>query len=145
MRFTMVRAVCPLVGCLVGCSDSSTNPNTEDFGGAWHYVEVLSDVPNGVSCADTGVYRLTQAGTMFDGDYVQSGVCSTPSGLQDNTDSGGVTGGQVIGRTLRFTAALVCAYDGRLDPMVARISGRVVCILPGMDTLTLAGAWSATR
>src|SRR5262245_1266413 len=94
----------PLAGFLAGCG-GATNPNTSDFGGAWNYVEVLQDVPNGVSCADTGVYRLVQMGTQFVGDYAQSGVCSTPLGLQDNTDSGFVTAGHVLGRTLKFTAA----------------------------------------
>lgn len=143
MRFTIV---CPLVGLLVGCSDSSTNPNTADFGGTWHFVEVLDNVPHDISCADTGVYRLTQTGTTFDGDYVQRGICRTAAGLVDNADSGSVTDGRVVGRTLRFKASLVCEYDGALDSATGRISGRGLCVLQGGgDTLKLSGVWSATR
>jgi len=134
---------CVSAGLLAGCADSATTPNTAYFGGAWNYVETLGNVPNGVTCADTGVYRLDQMGTMFAGDYVQSGVCSIRGGLVSNVDSGGVAQGLVVGRTIRFTADLVCDYDGRLDEAAGKITGRVVCLL--QDSVTLAGTWSATR
>ena len=146
---TRPSIVCALGGLLVGCGEAATNPNTADFAGAWRYVETMRDLSAGVSCADTGVYRLSQTGTDFAGDYVQSGVCQTTMGFLDNTDSGGVANGVVVGRTLRFTAAQVCDYDGKLDPNSGGISGHLLCLLadapaPG-DTIRLAGTWTATR
>ena len=137
--------VCTLAGLVAGCSEATTDPNTADFGGNWQYIETLIDLPNGISCADTGVYRLTQMGEKFAGDYVQVGVCHTTMGVLSNADSGGVAGGRVIGRTLRFTVDQVCDYDGSLDQSTGRINGRVLCILTGPDTLRLSGTWSATR
>lgn len=140
MRLTLA---CLSAGLLAGCTESTTSPNTAYFGGAWNYVETLGNVSSGVSCADTGVYRLNQMGTMFAGDYLQSGVCSVPGGLVSNVDSGGVAAGHVVGRTIRFTVDLVCDYDGLLDEKAGKITGRVVCLL--QDSVTLAGTWSATR
>jgi hypothetical protein len=137
--------VCALAGLVAGCAEAATNPNTTDFGGNWQYVETLIDLPNGISCADTGVYRLTQMGEKFAGDYVQVGVCRTTMGVLNNADSGGVAGGRVIGRTLRFTVDQVCEYDGALDHATGKINGRVLCVLIGQDTLRLTGNWSATR
>lgn len=135
-----------LLGLLVGCDDAGTNANTVDFGGEWRYVETMSDVPNEITCAANGVYRLDQMGTTFQGDYVQQGVCTTPSGNVSNADSGEVANGLVIGRTLRFRASQYCDYDGSLDPATGRIAGRAICIVVGGgDSVTLQGAWSATR
>ena len=134
---------CLSAGLLTGCADSATSPNTAYFGGAWHYVETLGSVSSGVSCADTGVYRLDQMGAAFNGDYVQRGVCSVPGGVVNNADSGIVAGGKVVGRTIRFTADLVCDYDGLFDEGAGKITGRVVCLL--QNSVTLAGTWSATR
>lgn len=136
----------PFAGLLVGCDDAATNPNTADFGGVWQYVENMTDVPNDIVCAATGVYRLTQMGTTFNGDYVQHGLCSTPTGPVNNADSGGVANGLVIGRTIRFRASQYCDYDGALDPATGRIAGRALCILVGGgDSIHLTGTWSATR
>jgi hypothetical protein len=143
----MKRVLLPAVTALVmGCDDAGTNANTVDFGGRWQYVEDMTDVPNEITCSATGTYRLTQMGTMFQGDYVQAGVCNTPSGRVNNADSGGVANGVVIGRTIRFRASQYCDYDGALDPATGRIAGRALCILVGGgDSITLQGSWSATR
>ena len=139
------RVVFTLAGVLAGCVEATTNPNTTDFGGNWQYVETLIDIPNGITCADTGVYRLNQSGEVFAGDYVQVGVCQTSMGILNNADSGGVASGRVIGRTLRFKVDQVCDYDGALDHATGKIDGRVLCVLMGQDTLRLSGTWSATR
>jgi hypothetical protein len=143
MKRLLLAAVTALC---VACDDVGTNANTVDFGGEWRYVESMTDVPNEITCTADGMYRLTQMGTMFQGDYVQAGVCNTPSGRVDNADSGGVANGVVIGRTIRFRASQYCDYDGALDPATGRIAGRALCILVGGgDSITLQGSWSATR
>lgn len=131
---------------LLGCSELATSANTHDFGGVWRYTETMADVPSNITCNATGLYRLTQMGMMFQGDYVQEGLCQTPTGPIDNADSGGVANGLVIGRTLRFRAVPYCDYDGTFDPATGRIAGRSLCILVGGgDSLTLNGTWSAVR
>lgn len=143
----MKRLWLPVVAALGGgCDDAGTSANTVDFGGEWRYVEQMADVPNEVTCDASGVYRLDQMGTMFQGDYVQQGLCTTPAGRFSNADSGLVANGVVIGRTLRFRASQSCDYDGALDPATGRIAGRALCILVGGgDSITLNGTWSAAR
>jgi hypothetical protein len=142
----MRRPVALLLAALAAACEPAIAPNTHDFGGIWRYTETMTDVPNAISCTATGQYRLTQMGMMFHGDYVQAGLCQTPSGVINNADSGGVANGLVIGRTLRFRAVPYCEYDGALDPGSGRIAGRSLCILVGGgDSLTLHGTWSATR
>ena len=143
----MRRPVALLLAALAAaCTEPATTANTHDFGGVWRYTETMTDVPNGITCDATGQYRLTQMGMMFHGDYVQTGLCQTPTGVINNADSGGVANGLVIGRTLRFRAVPYCDYDGALDPASGRIAGRLLCILVGGgDSLTLQGMWSATR
>ena len=136
----------PFAGLLVGCDDPATKPNTADFGGVWRYVENMTDVRSDIACTANGVYRLNQMGTMFHGDYVQEGLCTTPEGPIDNSDSGGVANGVVIGRTIRFRASQYCDYDGALDHATGRLTGRALCILVGGgDSIHLIGTWSATR
>lgn len=141
-----MRRSVALILTVVACSDPATRANTHDFGGVWQYTETMTDVPNGIACSAAGQYRLTQMGMLFHGDYVQTGVCQTPEGAIDNADSGGVSDGIVVGRTIRFRAVPYCDYDGSLDASSGRVTGRSLCILVGGgDSLTLRGSWSATR
>jgi hypothetical protein len=135
------------IGALLGaCADTTAGANTATVHGTWRYVETLESVSDGIACADTGVYRWTQSGTVFAGDYVQRGVCRTPLGVVNNADSGGVSDGRIVGRSIRFRASLFCEYDGLREAAVERITGRAVCVLSNAtDTLRLAGVWSATR
>lgn len=142
----MKRVLVAALVTLAGCDDAGTSPNTVDFSGQWRYAESMTDVPNDIRCTSNGLYRLSQAGTMFSGDYVQTGLCRTPSGLVDNADSGFVANGVVVGRTIRFRSGLYCDYDGALDPGTGRIAGHSLCILVGGgDSITLNGTWSAER
>ena len=95
----------------VACSGGGTNPNLVDISGHWRYVERYADVPHHASCVDSGAYDIVQTMNGFVGVYGQRGYCVTPQGTADNTDSGSVTEGHVIGRTIRFKAPN-CEYDG---------------------------------
>jgi len=142
----MKRVLVVALVTFAGCDDAGTNPNTVDFSGQWHYVESMTDVPNGITCNSDGMYRLSQTGTMFSGDYVQTGLCRTPGGFVNNADSGSVANGVVVGRTIRFKSGFYCDYDGALDPATGRLAGRSLCILVGGgDSITLNGTWSAQR
>ena len=125
---------------------TGTDPNTADVSGRWTFTETLEDRPHGITCADTGIYEITQTGDRFVGRYEQRGLCRTPGGPVDNTDAGTVAGGRVIGRTILFRAGQYCDYDGALDLTTGHITGRALCILVGGgDSITLNGMWSGKR
>ena len=137
--------VYPLAGLLAACSESS-GANTHDFAGDWQYVEVLTDLPKGIACTDTGVYHFNQMGTAVHGYYIQRGICSTPGGFVNNADSDAVFMGRVLGHTLEFRASLYCDYDGTLDLNTGILSGVGICMIPRTsDTVALQGTWTATR
>ena len=129
-----------------GC-DAGTDPNTADVNGHWTFTETLEDVAHGISCTDSGSYDITQVGDKFSGTYYQRGTCVTPTGTVDNTDSGTVHAGRVIGRTLRFMVTANCDYEGSVSGMPATtLAGRGVCVLQDVDrTLNFSGTWQATR
>ena len=130
----------------VGCG-AGTDPNTADVGGSWRFTETLEDRAHGITCADTGTYEITQMGDRFSGLYGQSGVCRTPGGAVDNTDSGTVQGGRVVGHTVRFMVNANCEYEGSLTGMPANhLAGRGSCVLQDANsTLNFLGTWQATR
>jgi hypothetical protein len=129
-----------------GC-EAGTDPNTADVSGHWTFTETFEDVPHGISCTDSGSYHIVQVGDKFTGVYYQRGACITPTGTVDNTDSGTVHTGRVIGRTLRFMVTANCDYEGSVSGMPATtMAGRGVCVLQDVDrTLNFLGTWQATR
>ena len=130
----------------IACAKSGTAPNLVDVSGHWRFVEQFSDVVHQVTCADTGTYEITQTADGFAGIYAQSGACAGPGINADNTDSGTVSEGRVLGRTIRFKAPN-CQYDGHTPSDRAdRLDGHVVCTI-GDPTITynFSGIWSAVR
>ena len=130
----------------IACTNGGTNPNLVDVSGHWRYVERYADVPHHASCVDSGAYDIVQTMNGFVGVYGQRGYCVTPQGTSDNTDSGSVTEGHVIGRTIRFKAPN-CEYDGHTPVESAdRLDGNVICSV-GDQTITymFTGTWSAER
>ena len=129
-----------------GCVESVTEPNPVDISGTWSFVEEFTDLDHHITCADTGAYVITQSETGFVGSYTQRGVCAYPTGLVDNSDSGAVTDGRVLGRTVRFKAPY-CEYDGSvLIENMDRLTGFVVCeVSYQQDTYNFTGTWSAMR
>ncbi len=130
-----------------GCvASGGTEPNPVDVGGTWSFVEEFTDLQHRISCADTGTYVITQSASGFTGSYRQRGVCVLPAGLVDNSDSGAVTDGRVVGRTIRFKAPN-CEYDGRVQvENTDRLTGYVVCEISDQQvTYSFSGTWSAVR
>jgi len=129
-----------------GC-DAGIDPNTADVSGRWTFTETLEDVAHGISCTDSGSYDITQVGDTFSGVYYQRGACITPTGTVDNTDSGTVHAGRVIGRTVRFMVTANCDYEGSANGVPATtLAGRGVCVLQDVDrTLSFSGTWQARR
>ena len=132
-------------GVFFACK-AGTEPNIADISGTWQYIENVTNVPYSMSCADTGTYTLQQAGDRFVGKYFQSGKCHSPTGTVDITDSGSVTEGHVIGRSLRFRAPF-CDYDGAVDTTSgSSITGHVYCVVTDPSKqLTFSGTWQANR
>ena len=130
----------------VACAGGGTNPNLVDISGQWRYVERYADVLHHASCLDSGTYDIVQTSSGFAGVYGQRGYCTTPQGAADNTDSGAVTEGHVVGRTIRFKAPN-CQYDGHTPVETTdRIDGNVVCSVGDQTiTYTFSGTWSAER
>ncbi|HEY6224004.1 MAG TPA: hypothetical protein VIW26_09475 [Gemmatimonadales bacterium] len=130
----------------VACAGGGTNLNLVDISGHWRYVERYADVPHHASCLDSGTYDIVQTSNGFVGVYGQRGYCTTPQGTADNTDSGAVTEGHVIGRTIRFKAPN-CQYDGHTPvESTDRLDGNVVCSVGDQTiTYTFTGTWSAER
>ena len=133
-------------GIALACAGTGTNPNLIDISGRWHYVERYADLAHQASCFDTGTYDIMQSQNGFVGVYGQGGYCTTPKGTADNTDSGVVTEGHVVGRTIRFKAPN-CQYDGHTPVESSdRLDGNVVCSVGDQTiTYTFTGTWSAQR
>lgn len=130
-----------------GCvATGGTEPNPVDIGGTWSFVEQFTDLDHQITCADTGTYVITQSASGFVGVYTQRGACVLPAGIVDNSDSGAVTDGRVVGRTVRFKAPN-CEYDGRVQiEDLDRLTGYVACeISDQQNTYSFSGTWSAVR
>ena len=141
----LLDAVAIAAGVLFACR-AGTEPNLADIDGSWRYTETFTDVPHSITCADSGTYSLRQAGESFVGLYFQHGMCHLPTGVVDNTDSGTVSEGHLVGRSLRFRAPN-CQYDGAVDAdSGASISGHVVCVVSDpTKQLNFSGTWQASR
>jgi hypothetical protein len=130
----------------LGCTSGGTSPNLVDVSGRWNFVEQFTDPVQQASCADTGTYVITQSADGFVGGYSQRGVCRGSFGVVDNSDSGTVTEGHVVGHTVRFKAPN-CDYDGKVgSDDQDRLDGHVVCAI-GDATITynFSGTWTAHR
>ncbi len=103
----------PLALTVLECNGDGSGPHVPNIAGRWSYTELLSDDLHQITCADTGAYDLTQAGSTFVGSYVQVGTCRTPNGLLDNHTRGPVEGGRIVGLTIRFLVPPCCEYEGR--------------------------------
>src|SRR5688572_10811295 len=138
MRFTPVALVMLLGGC-----DGTTDPGAATVDGVWNYIEALEDKLRGVSCNDTGSYRLRQTGDRFEGVYFQTGVCLSATGGFFNAGSGRVSAGMVIGNTVRFNATPTCQYEGRLTGSPpGDVAGKGYCTLEINGLLhSFEGAW----
>lgn len=144
MRYAPLLAAAALV---VAACQAGTEANTVDVSGRWEWTETLEDRVNGISCADTGTYHISQVGDRFVGTYGQSGVCRTPTGPFSNADSGTVDAGRVVGFTIQFTVTANCQYNGAASGTPpSTLTGHATCVLQdGTRRLTLAGAWKANR
>jgi hypothetical protein len=141
------RVLMPILAAAgVACAKSGTEPNLVDISGHWTFVEQFTDVVHQVTCADTGSYEISQTANGFTGSYAQRGACHGPGINADNTDSGTVVEGRVLGRTVKFKAPN-CSYDGQ-TPLDRndRLDGHVICTI-GDPTITynFSGLWSAVR
>jgi len=148
-RFPALSVLPPMaiVAVWAGCvATGGTEPNPVDIGGTWSFVEEFTDLDHHITCADTGTYVITQSASGFAGSYTQRGVCVLPAGRVDNSDSGAVTDGRVVGRTVRFKAPN-CEYDGRLlVENIDRLTGYVACEISDQQvTYSFSGTWSAVR
>jgi len=143
-RVLALAAVATAVG--IACAGPGTNPNLVDVSGHWRYTERYTDAAHQTSCSDSGGYDLVQSQDGFVGVYGQRGLCTTPQGAVDNTDSGSVTEGHVVGRTIRFKAPN-CDYDGQTPVGSSdRLDGNVYCSAGDSHiTYTFTGTWSAVR
>src|SRR5258705_5272646 len=142
MRFGSFSLLLAAAAC-----DAGTVPNTVDVSGHWVFTETFQDPAHSISCADTGSYEITQVGDQFSGRYGQRGVCRTPTGVVDNTDSGVVQNGRVIGHTVRFMVTANCDYEGSASGIPATaLAGRGACVLQDVNRkLRFSGNWQATR
>ena len=145
-RFLLVPAPAVLAAFAACFGRGGIQPNTADIGGAWQYTEAFTDIPHGISCADTGTYQMVQTGATFTGTYNQRGICQTPQGNVSNSDNGPVSQGHLAGHTLKFVAPN-CSYDGSVNAdTYDRIDGHVVCELRDSTRLfSFTGSWKANR
>jgi len=131
----------------IGACNGTSDPRIASVDGLWNYTELLEDKLRGVTCNDTGAYRLVQKGDKFEGVYFQTGVCLSATGGFFNTDSGRVSGGLVVGNTVRFVATPMCQYEGRLSGAPpGDVAGKGFCTLEINGLLhSFEGGWQATR
>ena len=111
----------------------------------WYYGEHFSDQAHQITCSDTGVISVTQAGDGFGALLVVNGSCASPAGSFPFSDSGAVSGGHVSGNTVTFTAP-GCSYSGTAHGAPpATVSGTLQCSQTEQGvTFTFNGTWQAT-
>ena len=145
--FLIGTVVLTAAAALAACGSSdSTGPGTARVGGNWTFQEVLASSSLGVSCADTAQMTLSQTGQVVTGNYAQVGTCTAGGQVFDNSGNGVISGGQVVGDSIRFDEDF-CEYRGTLTGTPATsMAGTVNCI----DTTTsppdtIPGSWTMTR
>lgn len=138
--------ILPAAVTWIGCGGGGTSPNLVDMTGRWNFTEQFTDPVQRAACSDTGTYVISQSADGFTGGYSQRGVCTGPFGVVDNTDSGVVSEGHVVGRTIRFKAPF-CDYDGHVPTEDGdRVDGHVACTIGDAQiTYNFSGTWSAHR
>jgi len=133
--------VVTLLGVVVSCKESNAPSGPPpDVAGAWAFGQRLAG--GGSTCANHGTVIVSQNGSLFTGTYSQTGFCSGPGGTIDNSGSGDITSGRLIGAALQFSAG-GCSYRGQVvaDPPDGA-SGTVTCQI---QSINFSGTWHVSH
>ena len=133
--------VVTLLGVVVSCKESNAPSGPPpDVAGAWAFGQRLAG--GGSTCANHGTVTVSQNGSLFTGTYSQTGFCSGPGGTTDNSGSGDITSGRLIGAALQFSAG-GCSYRGQVvaDPPDGA-SGTVTCQI---QSINFSGTWHVSH
>lgn len=139
-----------IAAAVAACGDSPTGPSalqTRNIAGAWNYSESFSNASAGISCQATGTIVINQSSANFTGSSSGSGVCTDSWGNTiDSSGAGGVSGGQISGIQVAFSAG-PCEYSGTISGTPTnRMSGSVSCVIAaGGTNYPFTGTWTATR
>jgi len=129
------------------CSGSdATGPNTSGLGGSWKFQETLSNAALALTCADSATVTVTQSGQTFTANYVQVGTCNANGQAVDNSGSGSITNGRVVGDSVSFNED-ICAYAGTFTGSPATsMNGSVTCTDTSSGVpVVVAGNWVMNR
>src|SRR2546425_2282704 len=146
MRVSLVSAAILVAGAVAcGGKEPTGGGTSPDVAGTWTYFETVSDAADGLSCSDQGTFDVAQAGAGFSATATQTGYCTGPGGVVDNSGTGSVSG-FTSASTIQFDLA-GCRYRGGLvatPPDSA--AGSVSCSLTENNkTFTLTGTWFAVK
>jgi len=146
MRVSLVSAAILVAGAVAcGGKEPTGGGTSPDVAGTWTYFETVSDAADGLSCNDQGTFDVAQAGAGFSATATQTGYCTGPGGVVDNSGTGSVSG-FTSATTIQFDLA-GCRYRGSLfatPPDSA--AGSVSCSLTENNkTFTLTGTWFAVK
>ncbi len=135
------------VVALAACKGSdSTGPGTSGINGAWKFQETLSNAALALTCADSATVTVTQSGQTFTATYAQTGTCNANGQTLDNSGSGSITNGSIVGDSVSF-AEDICAYAGTMSGSPATsMTGTVTCTDTSSGTpVVVAGNWVMNR
>ena len=144
MRYCVLSLI--LTVALVGCSDDNgpTGP-TPDFAGTFLFKAEMADAEHDITCTADGTANIGQSGSTFSGTFTQTGECVGPGGSADNSGSGPISAGRLVGNTMSFEVPS-CRYEGTLagDPP-SGASGELTCsILEEGERFDFVGDWFVT-
>ncbi len=141
--FVVVVAAGTTALAACGTSDT-TSPKNNGLTGTWRFQESLANAALGLTCSDSAQVALTQTGQTFTANYTQNGTCTSGGQVSDNSGTGTITDGAVVGDSVSFSED-ICAYRGTLSGNNA-MSGAVDCTDTSTGTpVTISGNWTMAR
>jgi len=135
------------VVALAACKGSdATGPGSAGLGGSWKFQETLSNSALALTCADSATVTVTQSGQTFTANYVQVGTCNANGQAVDNSGSGSISNGRVVGDSVTFNED-ICAYAGTFTGSPAsNMNGTVTCTDTSSGVpVVVAGNWVMSR
>ena len=130
-----------------GDGDVTTEPGpggVPNIAGFWNFSETLNDNVHSISCNNSGTFNISQSGSTFGGTSTQTGTCTGPGGVADNSGSVTISNGQISGNRISFREPF-CQYEGTISGSPPnRLSGTSSCSVSEAGvTFNFTGSWEA--
>ncbi|HUL69545.1 MAG TPA: hypothetical protein VLT17_04815 [Gemmatimonadales bacterium] len=128
-----------------GDGGAGPNPTPGPATGIWSYFENIGNTALQVTCTDQGTLQITQSNASFRADVNQSGSCTGPGGIADNSGTASITG-TISGSSITFAIA-GCNYTGTLyGSPIDSAAGTTSCpVTVNNQPYQITGPWFAVK